>query len=195
MRLSLLPDRSNPAARTHRAASGLCLACLLWAMGTKAAGAPPQTHDAVDLDRYAGTWYEIAKLPNPFQRDCAGDATADYERLADGRIRVVNRCREASGALIEAQGTARVVEPATNAKLEVSFVRLFGRHLFWGDYWILDIGEDYGYAVVGVPSRRYAWILAREPGLSPATRQRIDRVLIRAGYRPNDLVETHHGKP
>jgi apolipoprotein D and lipocalin family protein len=114
---------------------------------------------SVDLSRYAGTWYEIAKYPNRFQRGCAG-ATAEYTLAPDGkRVEVVNRCREIdSGKEKSIRGKARVVDPATNAKLSVTF--------FWpfsGDYWILTVGAEYEYAVVGTPDRKYLWFLARTP--------------------------------
>ena len=115
----------------------------------------------VDLSRYAGTWYEIAKYPNRFQRGCVG-ATAEYTLSDDGtRVEVVNRCRDAdSGKEKSVRGKARVVDPATNAKLSVTF--------FWpfsGDYWILALGADYEYAVVGTPDRKYLWFLARTPAI------------------------------
>jgi apolipoprotein D and lipocalin family protein len=111
----------------------------------------------VDLSRYAGKWYEIAKYPNRFQRGCVA-ATAEYTLAADGqRVDVVNRCRDIeSGKERSVRGKARVVDPATNAKLSVTF--------FWpfsGDYWILALGEEYEYAVVGTPDRKYLWFLAR----------------------------------
>jgi len=111
----------------------------------------------VDLSRYAGKWYEIAKYPNRFQRGCVG-ATAEYSLSPDGkRVDVVNRCRDTgSGKERSVRGKARVVDPATNAKLSVTF--------FWpfsGDYWIFALGEEYEYAVVGTPDRKYLWFLAR----------------------------------
>ena len=159
-------------------------------MSASHAGQPLSTVLQVDLDRYLGTWYEIARLPNRFQDQCVGNVTADYRRLENGNIEVRNRCLQASGEPDEARGVARVVDSTSNAKLEVSFVSLFGWRLFWGDYWILDLGVDYDYAVIGMPSRRYAWILSRTPQLSPERRRRIDGVLLRAGYDPAQLVET-----
>lgn len=150
----------------------------------------PETVSRVDLDRYAGTWYEIARLPNRFQDHCAGNVTAEYRRLDDGNIEVVNRCVDKKGALDEAHGVARVVDTASNAKLEVSFVSLFGWQLFWGDYWILDLDDDYSHVVVGTPSRKYAWILARTTSLPAEQWERSRRVLLRAGYDPEKLVKS-----
>ena len=92
----------------------------------------------------------------------------------------------------EARGLARIVDPSTNAKLEVSFVSVFGWRLFWGDYWILGLGDDYEYVVVGMPSRKYAWVLARSTELSPKARSHVRQILIRAGYDPEKLVTTRH---
>lgn len=129
---------------------------------TKTQSLPPlETVAEVDVPRYLGTWYEIASYPQRFQEGCTA-TTATYTQGEKGQISVLNRCRKGGldGELDEAQGRARVVDANTNAKLEVSF---FGP--FWGDYWIIDLDEDYRYAVVGHPGRDYLWILAREPQL------------------------------
>ena len=146
--------------------------------------APLQTVAHVNLNRYLGTWYEIAKIPNRFQKQCMGDTTAHYARRADGRIDVVNRCRTKHGRYDEARGVARVIDTQSNAKLEVSFVSLLGWHLFWGDYWIIGLGNDYRYAVVGTPNRKYGWILSRTPLLATTDRSRVDALLERSGYNP-----------
>lgn len=151
-----------------------------------------QTVERVELDRYLGTWYEIARLPNRFQDHCRGNVTADYARLDDGAIEVVNRCLDNNGTIDEARGVARIVEPSSNSKLEVSFVSLFGFHLFWGDYWILDLGEEYEYSVVGMPSRKYGWILSRTTSMPPETWDRLRRVLTDAGYDPDKFLQTRH---
>jgi apolipoprotein D and lipocalin family protein len=145
---------------------------------------PLATVPAVDLDRYTVRWYEIAKIPNRFQRHCISDTSANYARNADGTIAVVNRCRTRSGEFDEARAIARVADPRTNAKLEVSFFSLLGWRPVWGSYWVLALGPDYDYAVVGEPGRRYGWILARTPRLPAATRACIDRQLRELGYRP-----------
>jgi len=151
-----------------------------------------ETVSHVDLDRYIGTWYEIARLPNWFQDQCTGNVTADYKRLDDGDIEVVNRCLDEDGMIDEAHGVARIVDTSTNAKLEVSFVSVFGWNLFWGDYWIFGLGDEYEYAVVGMPSRKYAWILSRTVQLSPEVWSHIQQVLIGAGYDPEKLLKTQH---
>src|SRR5690606_10310949 len=119
---------------------------------------PLQTVDAVDLERYSGSWYEIAAFPQRFQKGCT-DTTATYAPREDGEIDVTNRCRK-DGEWDVTEGRARVVDPETRAKLEVSFFPLT-----WGDYWIIDLSPEYRWAVVGHPSRDYLWILSRTPSL------------------------------
>ena len=121
------------------------------------AGLPSlQTVEHVDLSRYAGQWYEIARYPNSFQKRCHGSA-ALYSLRPDGEIEVLNSCSDAeTGKTRQARGRAWVVDQ-TNAKLKVSF--------FWpfrGDYWIIELGKEYEYVVIGTPNRKYFWILARE---------------------------------
>jgi apolipoprotein D and lipocalin family protein len=147
---------------------------------------PLQTVAQVDLSRYLGTWYEIANFPQSFQRGCAA-TTATYTLRTDGEIDVLNRCREGSleGREKSALGRARVVDSATNAKLEVSFFRPF-----WGDYWIIELADDYSYAVIGHPGRDYLWILARRPTMAEATYQGIVARLRANGYETSRLERT-----
>ena len=119
----------------------LCLA-------QKGARREPVPIRSVDLQQYAGLWYEIAKIPNPFQKKCARNTTAEYTLRDDGKIDVVNRCVKENGKFITAKGLAKSAGAETNAKLKVSFVNLLGIRLFWGDYWILGLDEDYKWAVV-----------------------------------------------
>jgi len=160
--------------------------------GDVSAESQPQTLAEVDLERYAGLWYEIAKIPNRFQRKCAGGTTAEYTLRGDGRIGVVNRCRRADGSMMEAEGVARVVDAATRSKLQVSFVSLFGLQLFWGDYWIIGLGTDYEYAVIGHPARRYGWVLARSASLSDEQWAEVRAILGEQGYAPEDFEMTTH---
>ncbi len=147
---------------------------------------PLETVRRVDLARYVGTWYEIASFPQSFQRGCVA-TTATYTIRDDGDVDVLNRCRKDAldGPEKSARGRARVVDRATNAKLEVGFVRPF-----WGDYWIVDLGADYQWAVVGHPGRDYLWILARAPALQDATYQGILERLRAQGYDTSRLVRT-----
>lgn len=155
---------------------------------------PVRTVDAVDLDRYVGEWFEIARVPNRFQRSCTGDVRASYARRLDGRIDVVNTCRGADGGLIDAHGVARIVDARTSAKLKVRFAPAVLSFLpfVWGDYWIIGLADDYSWAVVGSPDRAYLWILARSATMETA---RLDaaRTAARAnGFDTGRLVMTPH---
>jgi apolipoprotein D and lipocalin family protein len=147
---------------------------------------PLETVSKVDVSRYLGTWYEIANFPQRFQKGCVA-TTATYSLREDGDIDVHNRCRKDSlaGKEKSAHGRARIVDPATNAKLEVSFFRPF-----WGDYWVIQLADDYSYAVVGHPDRDYLWILARKPTLPDSTYQGIVSRLQTQGYETARLVKT-----
>lgn len=156
----------------------MLLGCGLWGV----TAAPLATVESVDLERYQGVWYEIARYPNWFEQNCVG-TTAEYTLLPDGRVEVVNTCLDTSldGPARDIQGSARSADPG-NAKLKVSF---FGP--FEGDYWILDLGEDYEYAVVGEPARKFFWILSRTPTLDEGTLDMIIEMMPEWGYDPSRL--------
>lgn len=161
-----------------------------------AQGQPPpavRTVDSVDLGRYAGDWFEIARYPNKFQRRCASDVKASYAKRTDGRIDVVNRCRTAEET-IEAHGVARIVDTRTSAKLKVRFApaALSFLPFVWGDYWILGVADDYAWAVVGSPDRKYLWILARTPALDPERYGLALDVARRNGFDTGRLQKTRH---
>jgi len=146
---------------------------------------PLQTVPNVDLGRYAGRWYEIARYPNRFERKCDRDVTAEYSIKSNGYIRVANSCVKSSGAITQSIGTAKVVDKITNAKLKVAFLRPF-----YGNYWIIDLGQNYEYAVVGEPSRKYLWILSRDPKMPEDVYQRIAARLASKGYDSSRLIRT-----
>lgn len=147
---------------------------------------PPRTVDHVDVQKYMGTWYEIARLPFWRQDGCHA-TTASYRIREDGNVDVLNQCRDGAfdGKLQKAKGTAYVVDKTTNARLEVEF--------FWpfrGDYWVLELGQDYEYAVVGTPNYTYLWILSRTPVMDDTVYQGIaDRMKV-AGYDTDKLIKT-----
>jgi len=147
---------------------------------------PLQTVAHVDLATYLGTWHEIASFPQSFQRGCTA-TTATYTLRDDGELTVLNRCRLGSpdGEEKVVSGRARVVDRATNAKLEVSFFRPF-----WAPYWVIDLAPDYSYAVVGHPSRDYLWILSRTSKMADVTYQTIVARLRAQGYDTTRLVRT-----
>ncbi|MDI4632964.1 lipocalin family protein [Pelomonas sp. V22] len=165
---------------------GLVLAS---AAAQAAPDAPLPTVPSVDLNRYLGTWYEIALLPNRFERRCVSDTQAHYS-LDEGTVRVRNRCRTADGSIEEAKGRAKVVADSGNAKLRVSFF-----WPFYGNYWILALDEAYSEVLVGEPGREYGWILARQPDLPEA---RIQALLERAnalGFPAQRFQRVPHGRP
>jgi apolipoprotein D and lipocalin family protein len=123
----------------------------------------PATAQRVELARYMGRWYEIARLPYFTERRCVKDVIADYKLGEDGMVYVTNRCTHKGGGIGTAKAIARVVDASTNARLEISFRTLYGVHVLWDDYWILGLGEDYDYALVGQPTRRRGWVLCRDP--------------------------------
>lgn len=145
----------------------LALTLLLAACATAPSGPPVRTVERVELQRYMGTWFEIARFPTSFQdsatRRCEA-VTASYALREDGQVSVINRCRNAlaGNAPIEATGTAYAVEGSGNAKLRVSFF-----WPFYGDYWVIGLDPEYRWAVVGAPDRDYLWILSRTPRMAP----------------------------
>jgi apolipoprotein D and lipocalin family protein len=157
----------------------------------QAASEPVRTVAKVDLDRYIGEWFEIARFPNRFQRQCEGDVRARYTRRPDGRIDVINRCRTADGE-ITANGVARVVDARTSAKLKVRFAPAFLSFLpfVWGDYWVLGLAADYSWAVVGSPDREYLWILARSPAAGDRSYEAAVAVARASGFDVDRLVRT-----
>ena len=153
-----------------------------------AADAPLPVVSALDLVRYAGTWHEIARYPNYFERMCVRDVTANYSANADGTIRVVNACRKDDGTMTQAEGVARLVTPP--AKLQVRFAPdwLAWLPVAWANYWVIDLADDYNYAVVGEPGRDFLWILARAPQMSDGVYARIVAKLPALGFDPARLV-------
>jgi apolipoprotein D and lipocalin family protein len=170
-----------------------CVASAVLTMSGCAAPRAPAvlTVDAVDVDRYIGTWFEIARFPNSFQDECIGGVTATYALRSDGRLDVINRCQTSDGPT-EARGVARVADAETKARLEVRFAPAVLSFLpfVWGDYWILGLAHDYSWAVVGSPDREFLWILARTPALDW---ERYSLALATAtgnGFAVDRLVET-----
>jgi apolipoprotein D and lipocalin family protein len=140
----------------------------------------------VDLKRYTGTWYEISSYPTSFQKGCTG-TKATYSIRDDGDIDVLNQCYKKGfdGEITSVKGKAWVVDETTNAKLKVRFF-----WPFWGSYWIIDLGKEYEYAVVGHPSREYLWILSRTPQMDDILYYDIlDRTTLQ-GYDTSKLVKT-----
>ena len=120
---------------------------------------------SLNVPRYMGTWYEIAKYPNFFQRKCISNTVAQYSTQPDGTVRVFNSCTQEDGKTIDATGQARQIGDATSPKLEVRFAPAWMSFLpfVWGNYWVIDIDTDYQLVAVSEPKREYLWVLSRTP--------------------------------
>ena len=150
---------------------------------------------SVDLVRYCGTWFEIARMPNKFQNDCVSDVSATYSLLPDGQVSVVNRCLKSNGEFTEVEGRARRArDSGPNTKLEVRFAPAFLSFLpfVWGDYWIIDLAEDYSYAVVGEPDRTYLWVLSRSKQMDESLLSEVLARVRNQGYDTTSLLRTKH---
>ena len=151
-----------------------------------------QTVASVDLKQYSGKWFEIARYPNKFQKQCVGNTTAIYTIKPNNKIEVVNQCLKKDGMVEDVKGDARIVDKKSNAKLEVRFAPKFLSFIsaVWGDYWIIDLDEGYKYAVIGDPKREYFWILSRDAKMTDETYQNILRRAEAKGFNPGKVVKT-----
>lgn len=167
----------------------LALPLLLGACVTEPGPTTPRTVGTVDLQRYVGNWYEVARFPTWFQDSSSlrcDDVTATYTARPDGKIDVVNRCRNglAGGEPKVAEGTAYSAAPG-NDRLRVSFF-----WPFYGDYWVIGLDPDYRWAVVGAPGRDYLWVLSRTPQMAPADYAAAVAIAAREGFDTNRLQRT-----
>ncbi len=159
---------------------------LVFAFAGAASASAPDPRKSVEIDRYLGRWYEIARTPNKLQKDCI-DATADYVQQ-NGRILVVQTCQDPdqqeSAKVFRAR--AQILDPETNAKLKLTFMG------FWSqEYWVIDRAQDYSWAIVGDPSGNYLWVLSRDPGLSGAE---LEAILARAEALGYDLARLEYAR-
>lgn len=166
---------------------------------TTAINALPKTVNKVDLARYEGTWYEIARIPMFFQRNCASDVTATYTNLPNGSVQVLNQCMGKDGNVISANGRAKVdtnYPNANNSKLLVSFLPNWLNWLPLGEggYWVLALDDNYQQALVGSPSRKYLWLLSRTPKVSDATYKQYLTIANQQGYDTSKMITTVQNK-
>jgi apolipoprotein D and lipocalin family protein len=154
--------------------------------------APLQSIAKLDLPRYMGQWYELARYPNRFQSQCSGAASANYSVLPNGNVQVVNRCPQADGKVDEAIGEARRVGPDGSARLQVRFAPAWLSLLpmVWGDYWVVELDADYQLAIVSEPKREYLWVLSRQPKLEPQAWTALNTRLQALGFEPARLLRT-----
>jgi len=170
--------------------AGMCCLCACSTVKEKNMVKPLEVVPSVNIEKYMGAWYEIARYPNRFQDGCVA-TQVEYSLRPDGNVKVLNSCREGTvdGKVKSIEGKAWPVDKETNAKLKVQF--------FWpfrGDYWIIQLDKDYKYAVVGHPKRTYLWILSRTPSLDEATYSAIVKKLIEQGYDPAKMIITPQKK-
>lgn len=156
------------------------------------APAPVKSIPTIEISRYMGNWYEIAKFPNWFQRKCAQNTLATYELINPQQIQVRNQCQTDTGEMIQATGLARPRANGQPSQLEVRFAPswLSWLPVVWGDYWILDLDADYQVAAVGDPARNYLWILSRTPQISEASYAALTKRLSVMGFDINRLEKT-----
>ncbi|WP_213875644.1 lipocalin family protein [Pseudomonas sp. dw_358] len=180
--------RKSTIALLTLAAGGLLLAACTSRNGSDLA--PPNTVGQVDLKRYQGTWYELARLPMFFQRNCA-QSEAHYGLKADGNVAVLNRCRTAEGRWEQATATASPQVPGKTDKLWVVFDNWFSRLLpgvAKGDYWVLYVDGGYNVAVVGDQQRKYLWLLSRTPEVTSQVREELLAKARQQGYDTSRLI-------
>jgi apolipoprotein D and lipocalin family protein len=172
----------------------LALAGMLATAGTAGAAAVA-TIPALDMARYAGTWYEIAKYPNFFQRKCLSNTVANYSAQADGAIRVDNRCTQEGNKVGQAVGAARQPGGAGSPKLEVRFAPAWLSFLpfVWGNYWVIDLDPGYTLAAVSEPKREYLWILSRTAKVEPQAYAALLQRLAAQGFDTGKLIVTKQG--
>lgn len=163
--------------------------------------APLLPIQSIDLARYQGVWHQVALYPNRFQKMCAANTRATYALEDGGTVRVTNQCRTAEGRDVQAVGRARPAPAAALSQgqlappqLQVRFAPewLAWLPMVWGDYWVIQLGDDYRYAVVGEPKREFLWVLARETQLSASDWTAIESRLKEQGYDPVRLVREKH---
>ncbi|NRR34316.1 lipocalin family protein [Oxalobacteraceae bacterium] len=182
----------------HSRLSALLLCCASLAAGASHAddasteAAPLAAIASLDVPRYMGTWYEIARFPNSFQKKCVGFATASYSLNPEGKVDVLNRCKMANGQSDQAMGDTRQIGGASSAKLQVRFAPSWMSMLpmVWGDYWVIDLDADYKLAAVSEPKRKYLWILSRTTTVDPQTYAALLQRLSKQGFDISKLETT-----
>ena len=162
----------------------LIVAMLSHALLAQAQSQPVQTITSLDVSRYMGTWHEIAKYPNRFQKSCASQTRAQYATQTDGSLQVINRCVTTQGDTLEAIGQAVQIGGPTSPKLQVRFAPAWLSWLpwVWGDYWVIDLDKDYQLAAVSDAKREYLWVLSRNKQVPPAAYQALLTRLTAQGF-------------
>jgi len=171
--------------------TALCCSLAAWmplasaqGQSSEASPAPLESITSLDVPRYMGTWYEVAKYPNWFQRRCIANTSASYAMQANGMLQVVNRCQKEDGSITDALGAAKQVGDATSPKLEVRFAPAWLSFLpfVWGNYWVIDLDPQYQLAAVSEPTRKYLWILSRTQTVEPKAYEALLQRLKEKGF-------------
>lgn len=194
-----LQMKNSPATRC------VLLLAFVWSAAqaqSTAPSAPPlpvgplSTIAALDVPRYMGTWYEIAKYPNRFQKQCVADTRAEYRLQPKGGVQVINRCRKENGDMEEALGEARQMGAATSPKLQVRFAPawLSWLPMVWGNYWVIDLDDGYQLVAVSEPKREFLWILSRTPTVSPEAYSALLTRLKAQGFDLDRLERSRQGQ-
>jgi len=171
--------------------AALCFSFSAWVplasaqvQSTEIPPAPLEAIASLDVPRYMGTWYEVAKYPNWFQKRCIANTSATYALQLNGMLQVLNRCQKEDGSMSEALGAAKQVGEANSPKLEVRFAPAWLSFLpfVWGNYWVIDLDPQYQLAAVSEPSRKYLWILSRSKTVEPKAYEALLQRLKQKGF-------------
>jgi apolipoprotein D and lipocalin family protein len=173
------------------------LSALIAGVVAKKTRKPLATAPHVDLERFSGTWFEIARMPEKWEKDCESDVTVTYEAMADGGLRVIHRCRRSDGSLKRTIGRAEVTDPDSNAKLRISYAPqlLDALPFVWSRYCIVDVAADYSTAVLGTPDRAHLWLLARETTVSEDVRSAFMAKALGQEFDTSQLIYAQHSQP
>ncbi len=170
--------------------------CNAVAADPQQATGPLTTIEKLDVPRYLGTWFEIAKYPNWFQKKCISGTRANYSLQPNGKVGVLNRCVTKDGEVSEALGEARQIGDAASPRLEVRFAPAWLSFVpfVWGNYWVIDLDPDYQLVAVSEPKREYLWVLSRTPEVNPKAYAELLARLEKKGFDLSKLERTRQGK-
>ena len=171
--------------------TAICCSLAAWvplaaaqAQSSEVSPAPLESIASLDVSRYMGTWYEVAKYPNWFQKRCIANTSATYALQSNGMLQVINRCQKEDGSITDALGEAKQVGDANSPKLKVRFAPAWLSFLpfVWGNYWVIDLDPQYQLAAVSEPSRKYLWILSRTQTVDPKAYEALLQRLKQQGF-------------
>ncbi|HWE49020.1 MAG TPA: lipocalin family protein [Bryobacteraceae bacterium] len=151
-----------------------------------AADPPLRTAAGMELPKYMGQWYEVARLANRFQKSCVSATLIKYSLRPDGKFDLYNECKDSKGKLVTSTAVGRKADPqGPDSRMKVTFLRPFS-----ADYWVIDLDQDYKWAMTGQPSRDYLWILSREPKIDESLYERLVEAAKSLGFDTSKLIRT-----